>query len=850
MDDLTTRVLQQLEVAEFTTRPGDALPFGERLPLVTGMAWEKSTAQLVLIAQGNGVDDLPAWRQLLFAASGIRFQLSADDSSAFGTPVLLAIVNSEAEGRLRELAESLTEDFSVFTRIDLSFVREADVGKPDLLEDALAPLLPRCRRILGSEISRQEVLQFWELLGAEIAKAAAGLDPAFGEHRELAGRYCAEALIGMSAESAELPSPGPIGEIHLKRFRSIASLDLKMAAVNVIHGPNGSGKTSLVEALELAWAGTSARKPEGASVAEYAEALPQGGYGEFRICADGKPVEGPIDKPRVQLARCALSHEAISNLASQSPEQRFGALLEITGLEIPDLKARTEVLLKESKRELDRALSAAGLSNLPRSNSVGLKHYYEEISSDFAGLYEGLPRIPDLQGALSSVSRGRFRTSPGDSDPFLEQILRRADTAVSEVLREESTGALAAAVLDEARDAILEVVDKSAADLAAYQPLLGQLREQLRSQNASEKDPDRRDRGLEDDVPIGIELAQRWLRHSQSLVQTADQFRDDAGSVEDRRWKELLVAYANSLDQAAKVAPVDALVGLSRPVPPSERRQTFAPDIEVQRAAGFDDDPIEAEVVGPVLRQLTDGLQRQITGLRDLANRLDRHPIRNLNDHKEDLMRELCRFELARTLRREGPILKASERLVTQLLDERLAPVVRELVAAMVRFDWYFKPLRMSTGPRSIVLGGLATDREDLDARLLLNSAEQTVLGLAWFLALHMLQPRERREILVLDDPTAMLDDANIAGFASTLRAFARLLRPKQIVVATHDDQVAAMLAEELAVVDGWPESVLRVRFKRNASDVSEATEDWARDSERRIDIESERLGLVEEVGG
>ena len=58
-----------------------------------------------------------------------------------------------------------------------------------------------------------------------------------------------------------------------------------------------------------------------------------------------------------------------------------------------------------------------------------------------------------------------------------------------------------------------------------------------------------------------------------------------------------------------------------------------------------------------------------------------------------------------------------------------------------------------------------------------------------------------------MDDPTAGFDNANTAGFTSTLRAFTRLLRPEQVVIATHDERVAAMLAEELAGVDGWPES-------------------------------------------
>jgi hypothetical protein len=147
-----------------------------------------------------------------------------------------------------------------------------------------------------------------------------------------------------------------------------------------------------------------------------------------------------------------------------------------------------------------------------------------------------------------------------------------------------------------------------------------------------------------------------------------------------------------------------------------------------------------------------------------------------------------------------------------------------------------------------VVLSGLATEREDLDARLLLNSAERTVLGLSWFCALHMLQPPERRKVLVMDDPTAGFDNANTAGFASTLRAFTRLLRPEQVVIATHNEQVAAMLGEELASVDSWPKSVVRVRFSRDADDCSVATEEWARDRERQVKRESEQLGLGESL--
>jgi hypothetical protein len=188
--------------------------------------------------------------------------------------------------------------------------------------------------------------------------------------------------------------------------------------------------------------------------------------------------------------------------------------------------------------------------------------------------------------------------------------------------------------------------------------------------------------------------------------------------------------------------------------------------------------------------------------------------------------------------------MRASEDLLRELLQGRLYPVVRELVAAMVRFEWYFEPLRVTIEGRQVLIGGLATPRPDLDARLLLNTAERTVVGVAWFLALHLLQPESRRRVLVLDDPVAAFDDVNRAGFAATLRAFARLLRPEQIVIATHDEAVATLLANELAPVDEWPTAIGVVRCKRDREDASTAMIDDRRATSRDLAEDEEMLGL------
>lgn len=128
-----------------------------------------------------------------------------------------------------------------------------------------------------------------------------------------------------------------------------------------------------------------------------------------------------------------------------------------------------------------------------------------------------------------------------------------------------------------------------------------------------------------------------------------------------------------------------------------------------------------------------------------------------------------------------------------------------------------------------------------------LNSAERHVVGVAWFLALHLLQPAERRRVLVLDDPTSGFDTVNRGGFIATLRAFARLTRPEQLIIVTQDDMLAAVFAEEFASVDGWPGTVTRVRCSRDASDRSTTTVHTCAPAAHPTSDETDMLGIGRE---
>jgi hypothetical protein len=849
MTSATEKILERLEEVKFETRLGGAMPFGEELPLVSGVAWETQTAQLALIAECKGSIEETLWRQLLFAGSGIRHHLSGNAPSAFGTPLVLAVVDGDSEAQMRGLAESLARDYAVFNRVDLNLVPEKVLEDREKLDDALAPLMPRCRSILGKEIAREEVKGFWSELRGEVEEAAANLDDAFASIKVAAGRDGAEQLIGEGGEGEELPSPAPVGKIDLENFRSIKEMHLELADVNILHGPNGGGKTSVVEAMELGWAGTSQRRPDDdddeVDAAEYEEHVRRNGEGEFSVALDGKPVSKIAKQAEAELGRCVLTHEAMTTLISERPQLRFEALLRITGLQIPDLDGRTRALVARAKGEADAALGEVGIAPLPRSDTNGLEYLRNKLRSDFLGEFSKLAELGVLEKTLATVSGGAYAPRKWPAEDRLRKQLERADGVVADAAEDQASAEEVVSALEQAASDVEELLSSRLEAAGAAQRLLEAIQH---GGEPAEEAPVQEELDTEEQAePIGVELAARWLNHARGLSAAAERFREDAGEIEDAKWSARMVDYAEAVDRASGFAPDAELERLGKPRPSAKRAEPEVEE-EVFSAAGFARVPASsAELVDP-LRELAEVLQGHADGLRAIARGLHAHPARRIGEERERVMDALCRFELARVLRRGGPIVQTSERIVAELLDERLAPVVRELVGAIVRFEWYFKPLQMSSENKKLIFGGLATERADLDARLVLNSAEKTVLGVAWFLALHMLQPKERRRVLVLDDPTSGFDAANQAGFANTLRAFVRLLKPEQVVVTTHDDAVAAVLAGELAAVDGWPGSLARLRFQRGGGECSEYTVEERSEESSATSSESVELGLLEDV--
>ena len=840
MSEGVAKILERLAELEFHTRAGGLNPFGETLPLVAGVAWDMRTAQIALIAEMNDEDDVDEWRQLLFAGAGLRHNLSGDGPAGFGAPVILALVDDEGWRSLRDLTEDLVANYVLFNRVDLNLVRRKDLDNRELLDDALAPLLPRCRTMLDQEISRADVDRYWGLLRAEVHSTANALDPFFSPYRDRAGADLADRLVGDDEDAPELPPPFPLQRLSIRNFRSIREADIDLAPVTIIHGPNGGGKSSLLEAMELIWSGTSQRKPATVPADEYARYLPRNGDGDFLIASDEQEVTTVVRVARAELGRSVLTHESVAALVSQSPEERYDALMTTTGLKIPDLTARAQTMLVDAKRAADTALSSAGLPTLPRRDSIAVKYLRESLTGGFA---RRLPSTHDMVGAeeaLAGASSGAYVPRIWPHDDHAAAALIRADTVVAELLDSSPTPGAVSEALDDASAQVKSLISSRREALDPLRRFLELTRRPLPTPLAP---------AVEDPTPAPVpqDVAIRWLTHVNALRDAATRFRRDAEAMADDAWAQRLKKYTDALEAAALIAPLPELEEFGRRSP-ARRKPTTTPPIpdDAYSLAGFTTPPADPATINVAVQELVAALEQQIDTLDRLMHDLESHPARNFQKHADAVLSSLCRFELARRMRNAGPILNASEKLVGELLQDRLAPVVRELVASIVRFEWYFEPLLVPQKGRKVVLGGLATPQADLDARLLLNSAERTALGIAWFLSLHLLQPRERQRVLVLDDPMSAFDAPNQAGLISTLRAFVRLTRPEQLVVATHDEPVAAVLAEEFAPVDAWPAGSVKLRCQRDNSDCSVVRPEPGYSVSCNIASEVEQLGLDE----
>lgn len=856
---LPEQILDCLAQAGFETGTTPLLPLGQPLPLVTGWAVSRETGTLALVAEAEPEWNNDAWRELLFALASLRHELRRGRRSAFGTPITLAVLRDENEAqRLRELAEELSRDYLLFTRLELNVI----VDGPDVdVEVELAPLLPRCRRAIreGAVVGAEALTRLANQLREEIRMAAEQLDEE--DLRPLA-EPVAEAIAEEIASLVEVdlsnwPRPEPIARIVLDNFRVFEHAELDLQPFTLLEGLNGTGKSSVIEALEVAWTGTSSRRPLEVSATEFDRHLKRRGELDWNLRFWRHGTDGAEDvrstseqRPRLGLGRTLYAADVARDIAREAPEDRYSEFLRVVGLEAPELNKAAEDLRQSAKRQLNGVLEKLGLPPVARVDTPAAAHVRQHLgripaidTSPWSAIQKAAQAVAETTRAEGLAFRLPLEIGRVDDERF-EQLTARARELAPTLSTSPDYLDLAHQIANDF-EVWATQTEQYAVDLNR---LLSRVAESGTVQVLEAQT------GLAGSVAspaVPPAVATAWLYAARTLRQTVGELAALEDSISDLLWRQRLAEFLERTRRALEVSHIDELEETlrHRPLVPSRptRPTRIAPDLLI--AAGMSEASIES-LPPPVVQALTE-LRNASRGLaaaqREVARSMGDSPLSRLEGFQAELQSAIARSELVRRL--QEPLERAQQKVLDSLFGETLRDILVELIMALTRFEWYFAPPEISVSGKSVRIGGMATPMADLDIRMLLNAGERSIVTFAWFLALHLLQPDVDRKTLVLDDPFAHLDNTNEASAIATLRTMLRLTKPDLFIFSSHDQALADTLDEEFAQFNEWPQRQSRYRFARKADGTASVTADVDAETAADITGELERAGLLSLTG-
>ncbi len=246
----------------------------------------------------------------------------------------------------------------------------------------LPRLLLRTRTVLGMK-STDTVFQ-WSSADVRVRGALTGFAEQFSDdfERRLARQIEARLERGTpdqnKKQNGALAEPKLLRELSVHNFRNIKEINLHfsgdVAQAVVIHGPNGTGKSNLYEALEFALRGTSQRAQDFLSDSDITTTKKEREYLERYLAPFGKDAARPkidLNGEEILLSIDRLGTPKLSgNMLSQEDTDKFinkkasdlaaEIMGEFSGL-ADDLREHAEGELAQAQGNLKNMLTRLGL---------------------------------------------------------------------------------------------------------------------------------------------------------------------------------------------------------------------------------------------------------------------------------------------------------------------------------------------------------------------------------------------------------------------------------------------------------------------------------------------------------
>lgn len=730
-------------------------------------------------------------------------------------------------------------------------VRNTAEGWPSSVQDHSLPrLLLRTRTVLGMK-STDTVLQ-WSSADARVRSAMTGFAEMFSDDLERRLALKIEARLGergkpdQNIKSNGVPAePKQLRDLAVRNFRNIQEIDLHfscdVAQSVVIHGPNGTGKSNLFEALEFALRGISQRAqdflddPDVTTTKKEREYLERylAPFGQVetrpRVDLNGEEISLSVDRLRSpSLSGNLLSQEDTDKFINQKASELAAEILgEFSGL-ADDLREHAESELTQAQGNLKNMLARLGLDRpgavtkqdtargkvaeiqlrdvvstpahllaMLQKEAWAWSSHTTHASRIAAELQSGAQRLGDFSagvGKLASVEEltSRIRT-------FLMPV-RQARQAADQFL-----------------GLIVQLRSEWPAELANKVETWGRWLTEQRAVQTNTDNPNISDKQLQrkqyaDELE---KLTRKGLvyRERERHFETLQQFL--RGPWNESGEQHCPTCNTDFSERGGILAAVEAVRAANNDTLAMLRKQyteiqakLAALDKELQildqtRCPLTDTDQAAVRLaLSPHLPEgvsLDDMLTKSDERSRCLAwvdtvARLPAPPqFAHGTNEEEQIADTVALLQRAYKDMETGFLLPDAWKKVTGKLKDRLAAVLDEHLPQTMGGLWLELVMNLTPAPWQI-LGSLEMQVESrrgkqearlvLDvngeprlARYVLNKAESLSLGLAWFLVRYLSQGRFRHAVLALDDPALDMDQTTFRDLCRLMESLLRLHR-------------------------------------------------------------------------
>jgi len=599
----------------------------------------------------------------------------------------------------------------------------------------------------------------------------------------------------------------------------------------VVTGRNGSGKSSIAEAAEIALSGKSHRAGPGMWWKDGLRNLhsDQPPTAEVEVRIDGSAdvvVSSALSDPRLPAERSAIFAKTnapydLSSLGWDDAIDRYRPVLTYTEL--------SDLATAKPSELYDAIHNIIGLDSLAKADKLLTVAVTEHLR---------LPRDADAQRKAVAAT---LRASDDSRARELEATLKpsKLDLKAARAVLSGSAGASAE------RRATLEVWTKvEAPTIEQAEPLVQALTAAIGAHDAANAGAARQARELADILAAVISHRE----HDDEICPVCGQGRLDSDWLADAQRR---VHEGRRESTAAQQA--DSQLRQARQ---NAQRLLAAVPAELSRPTAVAVDPTEAAAAWNRLWTLDDPDLSQIDRARGLRDRL-LDAVRRVNDTvaalknaaaaalaeqeaawqpiAEEAAKALAALEAAQVESARVKVLTEARDWLRTIINELRAERVRQFHDAATAI---WNDLRQDSNVTfdNVTLEGTNTRRHvDLDLAVDGTSANQAVLsqgelvalGLAIFLPRSCAGDSPFRFVIV-DDPVQSMDPTKVDGLAQVLH---RLAQERQVVVFTHDDRLLASLRRL-----GLPAAAYRVeRGQRSAVDielVTDAVDQYLRDAD------------------